>query len=253
MFSFEHDAQTLLVRLVALEAGQIDEYDGPSVNRIREAFEATDGRGASLVDRLEDTIGGVQALETVHGYADRLMLHRSLGSSTTLETIRTVVEQVREETGQPPLVVVDYLQKVKVPNGSPEEEERTTDIVEGLKDMALDFDIPVLAVVAADKEGLESGRRMRVSHLRGSSALAYEADTVLLVNDKYDVVARQHLVYNVAHADRFHDWVVMSVEKNRAGKDGVTLELHKRFDQSRFEGDGRRVMEHLVDERVFTE
>ena len=58
--------------------------------------------------------------------------------------------------------------------------------------------MPVLAIVAADKAGLESGKRMRVNHLRGSSSLAYEADTVLLLNNKFDVVARHHLVYDVA-------------------------------------------------------
>ncbi len=253
VLSFEHDAQTLLIRLVALEAGTLGDPDAPTISRIRRSFEASDGRSGSLADRLSDTAGGTKALEIVQEYADRLLLHRSTGSSTTLDTIREIVEEVRSTQGQAPLVVVDYLQKVKVPGGSQEESERVTAVVEGLKDMALDYDIPILAVVASDKEGLQSGKRMRVANMRGSSALAYEADTVLLINDKYDVVARHHLVYNVASADRFREWVVLTVEKNRAGRDGVDMEFRKRFEQSRFEGEGRPVNEQLVDERVFIE
>ncbi|HEX8780284.1 MAG TPA: hypothetical protein VF728_03825, partial [Nocardioides sp.] len=132
-----------------------------------------------------------------------------------------------------------------------EEDERTTTVVEGLKDLAMDLAVPVLAVVAAEKGALESGTRMRTHHLRGSSALAYEADDVLVLNNKFDIVARHHLTYDLGNAERFREWAVLSVEKNRFGRDGVELEYHKRFDQARFEVDGRSVSEQLIDDRVF--
>ena len=69
---------------------------------------------------------------------------------------------------------------------------------------------------------MAAGKRLRVHHLRGSSALAYEADVVLLMNDKYDVVARHHLVYDVGNAERFRNWAVMTIEKNRGGMTGST-------------------------------
>jgi replicative DNA helicase len=182
-----------------------------------------------------------------------MLLHRSTGSSTTLEVIRESVDEVAYKTGQRPFVVVDYLQKVRVEGRSPLEEERVTHVVEGLKDLALDLDVPVLAVAAADKAGASVGKRTRVNNLRGSSALGYEADTVLILNDKYDVVARHHLVYDVGNAERFRQWVVLSIEKNRSGKNQVDLEFRKRFEQSRFEPDGQLVVEQLVDERIFVE
>ena len=253
VFSFEHDLQTLLIRLVALEAAQVGGLDAPNLNRVRKSFEGDDGLTGSLRERLSHTDGGAKAIEVVEEYADRLILHRSTGSATTLQVISDAVEKVRQDTGQPPLVVVDYLQKVKVPDGPAEEAERITIVVEGLKDLALDMDVPILAVVASDKEGLNAGKRMRVNNLRGSSALAYEADTVLLLNNKYDVVARHHLVYNIGNVERFRHWAILSIEKNRSGQTGIDLEFRKRFEQSRFETDGHIVTEQLVDERVFVE
>ena len=248
VFSFEHDMETLLIRLVALEAGQLG---GPDVARIRQSFEGLDGRTGSLRERLADTDGGVEALEIVQGYSERVRLHRSTGSSTSLEVIAQAIAQTRESTGDSPLVVVDYLQKVH--SAHPDENERVTAVTEGLKDLALDHNVPILAVVASDKEGLVAGKRMRVNNMRGSSALAYEADTVLLLNDKYDVVARHHLMYNTTNVEKFRGWAVLSVEKNRNGRSGVDLEFPKRFDQGRFDTAGRLVVEQLVDERMFVE
>jgi replicative DNA helicase len=251
VFSFEHDPQTLLIRLVALEAGQLGGIAAPNVSRIRQSFEAVDGRTGSLADRLKDTDYGVDALEAVQEYAGRLLLHRSTGTATSIEVIKDVIDQVQENTGQAPLVIVDYLQKVHSQHTA--DNDRITAVTEGLKDLALDHDVAILAVVASDKEGLVSGKRMRVHNMRGTSALAYEPDTVLLLNSKYDVVARHHLVYSMGNVETFRNWVVLSVEKNRNGRTDVDLEFLKRFDQCRFETTGRKVVEQLVDERVFLE
>jgi hypothetical protein len=241
----------MLIRLVALEAGLIGGVEAPSVNRIRSTFEASDGLGRTLSERLADTAGGSEGLEIVREYSDRLAIHRSSGTTTSLEEIKKAIAEVTERHGTPPFVCIDYLQKIPVP-GALDEEDRTTRVVEHVKDMTLDYDVPVLCVVASDKEGISSGKRMRVNHLRGSSALAYEPDTVLMLNNKYDVVARHHLVYDSGNVERFRHWAVLTIEKSRSGLTGVDMEFPKRFEQSRFDTQGQLVREKLVDERVFS-
>ncbi len=252
MLSYEHDATTLLERLVALEAGELLGVDGVPLRRVREALEDLSVTSGSMEDRLSLTVGGAEAVSEVRTYADRLLLHRSLGSLTDLDAVREVVRDTIERTERRPLVIVDYLQKVFVA-ATPLEEERVTVVVEGLKDLALDLEVPVLAIVAADKEGLAPGRRVRVHHLRGSSALAYEADIVLMLNDKYDIVARHHLLYDAGNAERYRQYVILSLEKNRSGMDRIDLQLRKRFEQARYETDALAVDEKLLDDRVFTE
>jgi replicative DNA helicase len=164
-----------------------------------------------------------------------------------------VALEAADRTGRTPLIVVDYLQKVALKEHSGTEMELVTIVVEGLKDLALELDMPVLAVVAADKEGLVAGKRLRMHNLRGSSALAYEPDIVLIMNEKFDVVARHHLMYDVGNAERFHNWVVLTIEKNRSGRDRIDLEFMKRFEHGLFDTAGRQVAEQLVDERIFVE
>ncbi|HEU0131915.1 MAG TPA: DnaB-like helicase C-terminal domain-containing protein [Mycobacteriales bacterium] len=244
-FSFEHDEVTLFARLVALEAGL--RHAPVTLRDVRAALDATDASAAGLGGRLGP--GGAEAVAAVAEYADRFLVHRSDGRLTTPEAIAQVAGAYTGDHRA--LVVVDYLQKVAVPG--PTEDERSTLAVEALKDLALELDVPVLAIVAADKAGLAKAGRLRIFDLRGSSALAYEADVVLMVNDKYDVVARHHLVYDVANADRFRGWVVLTVEKNRSGLDRVDLEFRKAFEEGRFDTDGNAVAEQLVDERVYVE
>jgi len=253
-FSFEHDNHTLLERLIAIEAAEVAGQSAVPLHHVRHAFEARDDSAQTLEARFAGTEGGVEAVQALESYAGRLHLHRSKGSDTDIEAIREVIETIREDTGQPSFVVVDYLQKVHVGAAAHlSEDERVTLVVEALKDLALDLSVPVLAIVAADKSGLAPGKRMRVQDMRGSSALAYEPDVVLILNNKFDVVARHHLMYNLANAESFKSWVVLTIEKNRGGVDKVDLEFRKRFDQGRFEPDGGRVEEELIDERIFVE
>jgi replicative DNA helicase len=252
-FSFEHDPATVLERFIAIEAASRYGIDAVPLRRIREAMESMDGHTGGLAQRLANTPGGAEAVDAVEKYAPRLHIHRASGGATDLANIKAVVNAVVAETGSAPLVVVDYLQKIPVLDRALTDEDRITVVGQGLKDLALERDVAVFAVVASDKDGITSGRRMRVYHFRGAAALAYEADVVLVINDKYDVVARHHLVFDVGNAERYRDFAVVSIEKNRTGIDRVDLEFRKRFEQGRFETEGRPVTEQLVDERVFVE
>lgn len=251
-FSFEHDEMALLTRLVALEAGLRDGAAAVSLKQVRAAIDATERSAEGLAGRLAGLGGGSDAVKAVQEYADHILVHRSDGHSTSADVIADVASAYTKESRKP-LVVVDYIQKVAVRQDTPDEDERTTIVVEALKDLALRLDVPVFAIVAADKAGLARSGRLRIFHLRGSSALAYEADVVLMLNDKYDVVARHHLVYDVANAERFRGWVVVTLEKNRSGLDRIDLEFKKVFDQGRFDTEGGTVAEQLTDDRVFVE
>jgi replicative DNA helicase len=260
-FSFEHDNHSLLERLIIMEAAEIAGSCAVQLPALRQAFSAPRSTDRIMEGRLADTEGGAEALEALQNYSQRLHLHRSSGAETSVEVMMGAIDSIREDTGQTPFVVVDYLQKVhsvepvadRRRSTRMSEEDRTTDIVEGLKDMALDLAVPVLALVAVDKSGLAAATRTRLQDFRGSSALAHEADIVLILNNKFDVVARHHLMYNLANAEQFHHWVVMSIAKNRSGVDSVDLEFRKRFEHNRFDTDGGQVQEQLVDDRIFVE
>jgi replicative DNA helicase len=104
-------------------------------------------------------------------------------------------------------------------------------------------------VVAADHEGLRT-QRLRLHHLRGSTSIAYEADVTLLLNNKYRIIAKKSITYNVHQAQGFKDWIVCSLEKNRSGRDQIDLEFRAVFANAAFDPVGNVVSETLIDERI---
>jgi replicative DNA helicase len=246
VMSYEHDSTTLLERLITIEAGDTFGVDGTPMRRVRDALEAAGPRPSTLQERLTATVGGAEAVAALRGYGPRLLLHQSSGTATGVAEIRGSVEAAIERSGRRPLLIIDYLQKVHV-QGRRTDQEQAGEVIAGLKDIALEFDAPVLAVAAADLASLAVGRRLRVQHLRGAAALAYEPDVILIMNEKVDVVARHHLVYDTRATDRYRDYVVLTIEKNRSGLAKIDLQLRKRLDQSRFERSLEPVAEDLVD------
>ena len=253
---FEHEEQYLLNRLVAMESAlaHLPQKTGAvKIQDVRKEIlaswmaEGSGGGGLTTNQRLRPS------LDRIARYGQNLYLMRGSQTASTVENMRKLVQQHRILSGDRRLfVVVDYMQKVPMYPEPNTESEKVTYIVNGLKDISLSEQVPMISIVAADKEGLKAAR-LRNHHLRGSSAINYEADIILIINDKYHIVAKVNIEFNPYQAQRFRDWVVVSVEKNRGGLDNVDMEFEKHFEYSCFDPMGRAVQEKLIEERLYND
>jgi replicative DNA helicase len=253
---FEHEEQYLLNRLVALESAlaHLPQKTGAiKIQDVRREImaswmaEGTGGAGLTANPRLRPS------LDRIARYGQNLFLLRGSQTASTIDNLRKLVQQHRDLSGDRRLlVVVDYLQKVPMHPEPDTEAEKVTYVVNGLKDIALSEEVAMISIVAADKEGLKA-QRLRNFHLRGSSAINYEADIILIINEKYHIVAKVNIEFNPYQAQRFREWVILSIEKNRGGQDNVDLEFEKHFDYSCFDPNGRTVQEKLIEERLYND
>lgn len=246
--SYEHDDHAMLGRLLVLELGMAatapDEAD---VDRLRRAVtDATSGYRSLEQLIIEEPLLAAAAA-TVEGYADRLWFVEASGAHTDVAALDALLDETGVDNEG--LLVVDYLQKVAVFPAPDGEAEKVTRVVEALKDLTLRRDLACLAVVAADREGLAKPR-IHLHDLRGSSALGYECDVAVMLNDKHRAVAHVHLAYDSVRAASFHHQVIFSVEKNRGGPAMVDLEYDKDFARYRFHPGGRYLVERLADDRL---
>jgi replicative DNA helicase len=191
-----------------------------------------------------------QAMTSLERYSGRFHLVAEAARKNSIEALQALVAEHRRRDSQPLVLFVDYLQKVEPRHHDlAEEAERVTEVVQGLKQLALHANIAVVAIVAAEKEGL-TAPRLRFTHLRGSSALMYEADIAIIMNDKWKIIDRDHIVFNPHKAQQYRDWVICTIEKNRSGRNLVEIEFMKRFEYCCFNPRGGRVAERLYEERI---
>ena len=258
--NFEHDDADMLNRLIAMESAlphlpnTKPSTGAVKINDVRNEVirswaRAGEGESADLATspRLKP------AIDRIARYGANLYLLRGSATASTVENLRELIDMHRRRSGERRMVLmVDYLQKVPQIPEPPSESEKVTYVVNGLKDIALTEKIPTIAIVAADKEGLKAAR-LRNHHLRGSSAINYEADVILILNEKYQIVAKVNIEFNPYQAQRFRDWIVATVEKNRSGADNIDTEFHKHFDFSCFDPTGRPVQEKLIEERLYND
>lgn len=245
---YEHDQATLLGRLLRLELGDL-----PTSERLSERGRAArgtltrlDAGDISLSEAITEAPILREPQSRLREYADHLWLVRASGAQTTLDELEGLVD---DETDA---LFVDYIQKVPLIDDQVNEKDRITIVAQGLKDLAMNADVAVVAVAAANVEGLEAPR-LRVRHLRGSSAIAYEADVIVMLNDKYDIVSRSQMTYDLGNAESYKGRLIYSVEKNREGGDMVDMEFGKQFEYLRVDPEGNYVKERLIDNRLFTE
>ena len=257
--NFEHDDADMLNRLISMESAL---PNLPNTKPSTGAVKITDVRSevirswARAGEEPADLMTSPRlkaAIERIGRYGSNLYLLRGSATSSTVENIRELIAQHRAQSGdRRMLLIIDYLQKVPQFPEPTSESEKVTFVVNGLKDIALSEKLPTIAIVAADKEGLKAAR-LRNHHLRGSSAINYEADVILIINEKYQIVAKVNIEFNPYQAQRFRDWIIASVEKNRSGMYNLDIEYHKHFDFSCFDPNGRTVQEKLIEERLYND
>jgi replicative DNA helicase len=256
--SYEHDEEHMLSRLLCMES--IDPtadglQRGLRLRDLHRAINTVHQRNpkAGFFDVLKSLPQASQCFDKVQMYLHKLFFLKASPQKTTLPVIEAMVTHFQEKHPRVPiLLVVDYLQKIALPYRTENEAEKVTVVVEGLKSLALTQGISVLAIVAADRTGLKA-KRLHLRHLRGSSALDYECDIALIMNQKWKILAKKHITFNIQEAERWKMWVVFSVEKNRAGRAEVDLEFELRSQYFCFNPHGSYVEQTLIDEKVIDE
>jgi len=261
--SYEHSEVHLLNRLICQES--IDPVSDNVLGglRLKDLHNIVVSKRAREWVRKDGNIGlnqilsqhpkTAKAMDMINRYADRLILMKASPAVTTLNSIREMTRQISEATNGKLVLFIDYLQKVAIyPERAADENDKVTIIVEGLKDIAMTYNIPVVAIVAADREGLRS-KRMHLYHLRGSSALDYECDIAIIMNNKFHILSKDHVAFNPYKSESFRDWVVFTLEKNRAGRAMIDVEFRLHAQHFCFNPKGNLVEQKLIDEKIIVE
>lgn len=197
--------------------------------------------GKRLLRRMIHSLSGVPVKDVRRGIAEVQTLKISKAaaelskaalfvddsSDMTIMQLRAKGRQLKDESNIG-ILFVDYLQLLKSPGKDDSRQREVSDISNGLKSLAKELDIPVIALSqlnrSVEKDSVKA-RPPRMSDLRESGSLEQDADVIILMHpmeSSGDNVIKTRL----------------NVAKHRDGPTGeVTLMFLKQF--SRFESAAR--------------
>ncbi len=207
---FEHGEVYLYHRLLCMESTMSSRL-GLTMEDIRRAA-LTQGMGEPGLETLLTTLTAARdAWARITQYWERLFLIKGHPAKTTINVLDMYLSRLRGQFASV-VLFVDYLQKVPVfsTGVEPTPEKQIRIVTEGLKNLALAHSAPIVAVAAADREGLK-GEKVHFEDLWGGSSVNYEPDVAVILNP--DGPASQTRGQKVG----------FSIEKNRLGPTGVEL------------------------------
>jgi replicative DNA helicase len=137
--------------------------------------------------------------------------------------MRALIRRVRRQHKRCDFLVLDYLQLADADTKTENEAARLTKISNGLKQIAREFQIPVIALSQMNNEYLKRGWNIEphVGDLKGSGSIAQDSDVVMFLwplNGSDEGDNRRHLI----------------LRKNRGGKKDVKVPLIFRGDLAQF-------------------
>jgi replicative DNA helicase len=198
---YEHSTRTLWERLICQNAFEQDGGVQVTMDLLREAYieairererasKADGGRRPHMLDEVLARVpSGVKAWARVSQRMHNIWLASGDGLNTDLEALSKYVELAVQHYKRTRIVLfVDYVQRVPVIDTSRavQTEERIERVLAGLKGLAMrtsaeEAVLSVVAVGAADEEGLRMGR-VHLENLWGNAIMQYEPDVGLMGN-----------------------------------------------------------------------
>ena len=153
--------------------------------------------GDAIVMRMMSSLGGIEQQAVRSGKLDdndwpRLTMALTMLNSTKLfiddsaaltpSEIRARARRLAREHGQLGLIVVDYLQLMNSPTSGESRVQQISDISRGLKALAKELNVPVIALSQLNRN-LEQrpNKRPVMSDLRDSGAIEQDADLILFI------------------------------------------------------------------------
>jgi replicative DNA helicase len=178
--------------------------------------------GDAIVMRMMSSLGGIEQQRVRSGDLDdndwpRLTTALTMLNSTkffiddsaalTPSEVRARARRLAREHGQLGLIVVDYLQLMQSPSSGESRVQQISDISRGLKALAKELQVPVVALSQLNRN-LEQrpNKRPVMSDLRDSGAIEQDADLILFIY--------RDEVYNEQSPDRGTAELIIGKQRN---------------------------------------
>ncbi len=141
-----------------------------------------------------------------------------------------LVEQIHKKHNKGPIIIIDYLRKLRTKSRTTDERLRVDDIISKLTDLAKKHNIPILAISELARDSYKSGQRLSMASFKESGTIEYEGSwlgilaAVEEVNGEYQIKENWEKI--IDH-DGNIDLIVFKAKRGTGATGKIPLKLDK--------------------------
>jgi replicative DNA helicase len=142
-----------------------------------------------------------------------------------------IIDKIVKRHGKAPVIIVDYLRKLRTKNGSGDERLRVDGIMSMLTDLAKTYNTPVMVISELARDSYKSGQRLSMASFKESGSIEYEASWLGILaaveNNGNGYVLKNDWEQIINH-DGNIDLIVFKAKRGTGETGKVSLKLDKK-------------------------
>jgi len=172
----------------------------------------------------------IQGICQLPGIKQIMSLKYVVQQMITVERWTDLIEQIKKKHGKPPVIIIDYLRKLKTEKSSGDERLRVDDIISKLTDIAKTNNTPVIAISELARDSYKSGQRLSMASFKESGSIEYEASWLGILaaveeqNGEYILKANWE---NIIKYDGNIDLIVFKAKRGTGATGKIPLKVDK--------------------------
>jgi len=141
-----------------------------------------------------------------------------------------VLDKIKDRHGKAPVIIADYLRKLKMKNGSGDERLRVDGLLSMLTDLAKGYNTPVIVISELARDSYKSGQRLSMASFKESGSIEYEASwlgILAAVEETENGYNLKHDWERIINHDGNIDLIVFKAKRGTGETGKVPLKLDK--------------------------
>jgi len=143
-----------------------------------------------------------------------------------------IISQVQSRHNKPPVILIDYLRKLKMEKSNSDERLRVDGILTYLTDLAKKHNIPILAISELARDSYKSGQKLSMASFKESGTIEYEASWLGILAAVEEKNGEYHVKNNwksIIEQDGNVDLIVFKAKRGTGATGKIPLKFNKKF------------------------
>ena len=142
-----------------------------------------------------------------------------------------LIDQIRKRHKKAPVIMIDYLRKLRTDNKISDERLRVDNIILGLTDLAKKHNIPIVAISELARDSYRSGQRLSMASFKESGTIEYEASWLGILAAVSEEADGRYVIKenweNIIQQDGIIDLIVYKAKRGTGKTGRVPLQIDK--------------------------